>query len=149
VRTQTVILSGREFVIRELPLKKNAEWRMSLSREFMAVAGVLSEAEQLEVKREDAAAVFGLLRRAGEMAVESPGVIIDLVFAYAPELRSVDRDEVYESELMDAFGACLRLAFPFGRALDLLRQLAIDGSETAGTATSQNSGQPAMATSSG
>ena len=126
MRTETVTLAGTEYVIRELPMKRNAEWRQRASDEFASYADLLGAAQDVDLA--DAGSVGEILRKAGEMVFHAPETIIELVFDYAPELRDAGMGDVYESELMEAFAACLRLAFPFGRLTKLLTSLAQDGS---------------------
>lgn len=143
MRTETVTLAGTEYEIRELPLQRNAEWRQLVAEKYQELAELLGETQ-----REDLALsgnVIALLRRGGDLVFQSPETLVELVYAYAPELKTAD-DDVYESELMEAFAACLRLAFPFGRVTRLIGSLVMTGSVPATTMPiSQNSDSPAMA----
>ena len=126
MRTEIISLAGEEYTLTELPLKRNAAWRSQASEEFSAYADLLGEAQGIDLA--DTGSVGAILRKTSSMVFNAPEKIIALVFAYAPELSEVDQDAVYESELMEAFAACLRLAFPFGRLTTLLASLAQDGS---------------------
>lgn len=149
MRTETIKLAGVEHVIRELPLRKNAEWRSQAAAAFAEVTALLDETQQLELSAADAGNVFALLRRAGDVVFRSPDTVVNLVYAYAPELAGAS-DDIYESELMEAFAACLRLAFPFGKVTRLLGTLMATGSVPTPTlTTSVNSSHPATATPNG
>ena len=126
MRTETVTLAGTEYTIAELPLRRNAEWRQQVNEAFQGMVGLLGETQKVDLS--DTANVFGLLQRAGDMVIHAPDTIVDLTLAYAPDLRQALDGDVYESELMEAFAACLRLAFPFGRVTRLLGSLAMNGS---------------------
>lgn len=147
MRTETVTLAGSEYEIMELPLKRNAEWRQLVAQKYQEFADLLGETQQVEIT--ETGNVINLLRRGGEIVFRSPETIVELVYAYAPDLQKAKGD-VYESELMEAFAACLRLAFPFGRLTRLLSSLAESGSgPTVGKPTSQNSQQPTAETAAG
>lgn len=126
MRTETVKLAGKEYEIRELPLRRNAEWRQRVGETFQAFAGLVGETQQMELA--DTANVLELVRRGGEMVFHAPDTIVELTLAYSPDLQKALAGDVYESELMEAFAACLRLAFPFGRVTRLLGSLMINGS---------------------
>ena len=133
MRTESVTIAGREYAIEELPLRRNAEWRRRLEETIDEFADVLDADLAASVSAGD---VIGVIRNAGRIILRSPDTIADLVFAYSPALAA-DRDKLleaaYESEIIDAFAACLRLAFPFGRALALAS--AIGARATPSTAT--------------
>jgi len=129
MRTERVELAGQEYVIEELPLRKNAEWRQLLNAELQEWADLMGNAQ--EVDATNLTGVLPILRHASDMVMQSPERIAEMVFAYSDAIgtqREHVLDHAYESELVDAFMACVRLAFPFGRLTRLVTQLAATGS---------------------
>lgn len=142
MRSEQIIIAGQEYEVVELPMRRNAEWRHQLQDALMPMADLMQQSQTVSMDANSAGDVVGIIRKAGLMLIESPDTITDLVFSYAPELEK-DRDRVlenaYDSEVMDAFTAVLRLAFPFGRLLSTVRALAASGaSPTATQTTSPN-----------
>lgn len=143
MRTEKVVIGGQELEIRELPLRKNAEWRQKVSEVLTQATSLMAEADEFEMKAGNMGVIQAWLVRARDLIFESPDMIVGLVGDYAPELRPlVQADVVYESELMDAFKACLKLAFPFGRMLDLLLMLVKSGSRQGQQQTTSKSSEP-------
>jgi hypothetical protein len=138
MRTERITLAGQEHVIEELPLRKNAAWRQLLNAELHDWAELMGNAQQVDAT--NLTGVLPILRHASDMVLQSPERIAELVFAYSAEMAAQREhiiDNAYESELVDAFMACVRLAFPFGRLTRLVTQLAANGSEqTPGAPTS-------------
>jgi hypothetical protein len=130
MRTEQITLAGKEYEIAELPIRKNAAWRQQLEETLAPMAELMQESQTINFEANNAGSIFGIVRQAGEMLVKSPDTITDLVFAYAPDVEAdadTIRDEAYDSEVMDAFTAILRLAFPFGRLLGTVRALGVNG----------------------
>lgn len=129
MRTETVTLAGREYVMAELPLRKNAAWRQLLGAELEQWGELLGQTNEVDLS--NMGGVLPILRRAGDMVLQSPERIADLVFAYCAEMaadRETILDNAYESELVEAFSACVKLAFPFGKLTTLVTQFAATGS---------------------
>ncbi len=142
MRSETVTLAGQEYTVAELPMRKNAEWRKRLEETLAQAEGLLTESMAIELTRDQYRDAVNLVRRAGELLLRTPDLMAELVFSYAPALAA-DRERIlnegYESELWDAFLACLRLAYPFGKALRLIGQLsAIGSAPTPAPTTSTN-----------
>lgn len=129
MRTEAVTLAGREYKMAELPLRKNAAWRQLLGAELEQWGQLLGQTNEVDLN--NLSGVLPVLRRAGDMVLQSPERIADLVFAYCPDIaaeRETILDNAYESELVEAFSACVKLAFPFGKLTSLVTQFAATGS---------------------
>lgn len=128
MRTIEVSLGGKIHTIRELPTQKNAAWRAELREPFQELAAQIEAAMDLELN--DGAGMAGVVRAVTGLIMASPGRIADLVFAYSPELAakrgSIEQD-LYDSELGEAFLGILGLAFPFAtmgrRALAMVQAI--------------------------
>ena len=120
MREVTLTLGGREYHVTELPTKRNEAWRKQVMAQLTDVADLIQTAPQTEMT---AAGIGQILRAVSGKVVGSVDIIVGLLFAYAPVLDA-DRErieaECYDSELMDAFVAVLKLAFPFGQAIGQL-----------------------------
>lgn len=127
MRSESITLAGQEYSVAELPMRANAAWRKQLEATLDEGLALLDASRALELKKENWGDAVTIMRSAGLLLLRAPDSIADLVFAYAPTVAA-DRERVlnegYESELMDALLACLRLAYPFGKALRLVGQLA-------------------------
>jgi len=132
MQTVTVTLGSVEYEVRELSARKNRKWRAEVKAEIAKLSGIL-DGKDLELSAEN---IKGLIDKASELVLETPDLIADLLFSYSPELRADQKrilDECYESELMNAFVAVLKLAFPFG---ELIGRLVGLGSNDGTTITS-------------
>lgn len=129
MRTERVTLGGREYMMAELPLRKNAAWRQQLGAELEQWGNLLGQTNEVDLN--NLSGVLPVLRRAGDMVLQSPERIAELVFAYCSDIaadRETILDNAYESELVEAFSACVKLAFPFGKLTSLVTQFAATGS---------------------
>jgi len=118
MRTAKVTLNDQEFEIRELRSRENAAWRKSLREPFDELARTLEGAP--DVSLTDGSGIAGLIQSSAGLVVGSVDIVIGLVLAYAPELKTI-AGEAYDSELMEAFGAVLGLAYPFGGVISKLQ----------------------------
>lgn len=136
MRSETITLAGQQYAVAELPMRQNAAWRKRVEGALTSAQEMIAQSAALELSREQARDVIGLIGRAGQLLLGAPDLVAELVFAYAPQVAA-DRarvlDEGYESELWEAFLACLRLAYPFGRALRLVAQMQLSTTGSAPT----------------
>jgi len=108
MRTERVELANREYVIEELPLRKNAAWRQLLNAELQDWAELMGNAQEVDVTNLNG--VLPILRHASDMVMQSPERIAEMVFAYSDDIKAQREhvlDDAYESELVDAFVACV------------------------------------------
>lgn len=130
-----VKLGGQDYTIRELPARKNAEWRRRFEVEAQPILGLIRTAAE----GQELGGAEDLMRIAGEvskMLFEAPDKLYNLLFAYVPELDSETiLDSAYDSELTEAFMGVLRLAFPFGALAGLLPRLTSSANGSSPTTT--------------
>lgn len=115
MRTIEITLGGKTHTIRELPTQKNAAWRARLRQPFGELANLLQHAMGVDLK--DGPGLAGVVTTVSDLIMTSPDLLVDLVFAYSPELaaqRATIEADLYDSEVGEAFLAVLGLAFPFG-----------------------------------
>lgn len=126
MRSVEITLGGKPVTVRELPTRQNAAWRKQLQGQFGALVAVLMAAPAVELNGfKDLATVLGGL---SEHLIGSVDALTALVLAYAPELNNKKTlEDVYDSEILEAFAKILTLAFPFGvwgeKAAPMIRDL--------------------------
>lgn len=128
MKTATVTLADQDYVIRELPRKKNKAWRARVGREFEAIGQALEALPTMELSADSMGQLMTIVRDLVGRTVEAPDKIADLLYAYSPDLKGDRRRidaEAYDSEIMSAFMEVLALAYPFGsivRSISILSQ---------------------------
>lgn len=146
----TVTLGGKQYQIKQLPIRANREWRArfdapvnKLLAAFQDVGKVANTDYQ---DGKDMIRQIGalLLSRASEVAgvlLESMDLVLDGLFAYSPALEA-DRERIEttatDDEAMTAFVEVLKIAYPFGRLLNLAGQLGRTAPETSPSLPAQN-----------
>ena len=105
MRTATVTLDGKEYVIEELRAVANREWRDEMEKNFSEIVSVLRE----DVDTSDGLA--NIVSTISRKVLGCVDIAVDLVRLYAP---SLPLDDVYESEIIEVFWSVLGLAYPFG-----------------------------------
>jgi hypothetical protein len=123
MKSVEIELAGKQYVIQELPSRKNQAWRETLRGEFGELVDVLMRAPGIEVSSAGGMAAVGQLMQI--MVAKVTGaidILRDRLIDYSPKLQA-DREHLlengYDSEFMSAFVEVLRLAFPFGSVVDL------------------------------
>ncbi len=119
---RTITLGEKTFLITELPARRQAAWRRELETKLEPVLGIIEQAGAgLELRSNDD--IFRLANSVGRLLVSAPDLLIDLLFAYAPNLSAEKEtilDTAYDSELIAAFSAVLAMAYPFGSVAKLV-----------------------------
>lgn len=140
MNSKTITLGGVEYTISELPARKNAGWRKAFEAQLGPLLSIVEQAGQgIEIQRSED--LLRIANQIGRVLVQSPDILIDLLFDYAPNLdaeRELILDTAYDSQLIGAFTAVLGLAYPFG-GLARLASLASGSMANAGATTSKNS----------
>ena len=117
-KSVTVTLDGKEYTITEKRSRDNAAWRKKLEGPFQDLAGLLESAPGADLT--DGQSLANLVRSVSGMLLGSIDTVTGLLAEYDPSLPLVD---AYDSEILDAFGSVLGLAYPFGSLLPRLRAL--------------------------
>jgi hypothetical protein len=131
----TVTLGGKSYIIKQLPIRANREWRAKFNEPVNKLLSAFQEVGKLssaEFKsgKELMQRIGGLLlARASDVAgvlIESMDLVLDGLFAYSPELQA-DRDRIEntatDDEAMKAFVEVLKVAYPFGRLMQMAGQI--------------------------
>jgi hypothetical protein len=138
----TITLGQKTYQIKQLPIRANREWRKRFDEpvnKLLAAFQDIGKVSSTEFKDgKELVQRIGvlLLSRASEVAgvlLDSMDIVLDGLFAYAPALDA-DRDHIEttatDDEAMRAFVEVLKLAYPFGRLMNLAGQLGQTGKET-------------------
>ncbi len=117
MQTISIILGGTTYAVPPAPIKRAREWRAKLRAPIDDITALLST---------DMAAINdwkALAEKALPVLLGITDTLLDLVYAYAPALKT-QQDQIeadgYDEEVVDAFLAILKVAFPLGRLTSLL-----------------------------
>jgi len=136
-RKVTIELDGQKHEITELRSRENAAWRRKLEEPFSELAEKLEGAPDVELT--DVAGMAGLVRSVGGTLLQSIDLVKGLVVAYAPDLGEAVED-AYDSEILEAFGHILELAYPFGGLIRRLKELGSQSGRTTPNSRAQRGG---------
>lgn len=135
-----VTIGGREYTINPQPVRASREWRKRVKTELLSVMDQLQSVGTLQFDKlefNSMGDVINLARTIAETVAGVPDTMIDLVFAYCPELNA-ERETIEgiatDSEFIAAFVEVLKIAFPFSSILTAIE--IVPGQPKA---TSQNS----------
>ena len=127
MKQATITLAGIDYEIRELPVRKNREWRQKLEQVLQPLIDVAEAAPTIQVSTDNLKGVIDAVRPLIDAALGSTDILIDMVFAYVPNLereREAIEAEAYDSEFVAAFQTCMGLAYGFfGQVLGQLNKL--------------------------
>ena len=114
-RTVNVTLAGTEYVVTELPSRRNAEWRRQMDEALKGLSQAFGQ--DLAINN-----LQGALDSVRALLLESGEIILRLLYAYSEDLAD-DKErieaEAFDSELTEALVEVLSLAYPFGSLLRL------------------------------
>lgn len=138
----TVTLGNKDYTLKQLPIRANREWRARFNGPVNTLLSAFTEVGKVStVEFKDGKELMQkiggiLLARASDVAgilLESMDFVLDGLFAYSDELR---KDQAYieenatDDEAMKAFVEVLKLAYPFGRLMNLAGQIGQTDKET-------------------
>jgi hypothetical protein len=140
MREVTVTLGGKQYTVRQLPMRAEAEWRKRLQMLLAPIMELVKGYDQIVINTP--ADVVDLLQRIAPLLLNAPDTMLELLFDYSPELAiqaDVIETTAYSDEVLEALKAVLGLAYPFASDLVRLSQagraLAANGAQPTPTAT--------------
>lgn len=114
MRTETITLGEKEYILREMPVRPARHFREALKAEFGSFIALVEGSPNVELN--DMQAVSGLLRTLSATLLDSVDKALDLLLQYSPELakdREYIEDNAVGSQVVDGFLAAVGLSFPF------------------------------------
>jgi hypothetical protein len=114
MKTAKLTLGGVEYEIQERRARDNAAWRKKLLGPFGDIAKTLDGLSSQQLTMDGIGAVINTFQ---DTIVGSVDLITGLVIDYSPVLQAEKKAilaEAYDSEIVEAFGEVLKLAYPFG-----------------------------------
>lgn len=143
-RVIIIQMGDQQIHLSQLPIRKNEAWRRRVfESEFKSL--FLQFQKLQDIGDKEGAAIEVIIDLATKIFQNGPDVLIDLLTGYCPELsREYLENECYDQELIDAFVAVLRLAFPLENLLQIFNKMAIGPQMTKILKNSplQNGGSP-------
>ena len=142
-RTVTVTLGATTYAVKELPRKLNRRWLQSLVEPLDGMREAVADIWQRDAEQMDGNEVWDRLSSAGKrlLGLISTDRMLEMMYDYSPELAEdreaiEDDDELYDSEIVDAFVQVVTLATPFGNVVTQVRSLISSGARAIRTSTS-------------
>ena len=135
--TVTVKLGGKDYPLVPASIKRSKAWRKHFQEKFDMLADTFKQVANREVT--DIASITRLFDVIRDVGLNSTDHIVDLLFEYAPNLqndRPIIEEHATDEEAVAAFMEVLKLAYPFGGLVTLVR------SGLAVAQTSKNSASP-------
>jgi hypothetical protein len=127
MKTAKLTLGGVEYEIQERRARDNAAWRKKLLGPFGDIAKTLDGLTSQELSGDSISKVIVTFQ---DVIVGSIDLVTELVIEYSPTLQASKKQimlEAYDSEIVEAFGEVLKLAYPFGPLVAGLIRLTKNG----------------------
>ena len=134
MKTTVVVLGGREFVVKQLPIALSRKWRERFAEPIEGVFGAVQMTGTLMGQEARDGAELGklvgqigavLLTDVGKVLLGSMEMLFEMVCAYAPNVEAERKwleQEAFDDEVMAAFVEVLKLAYPFGGLLNFVNR---------------------------
>lgn len=135
MRTATIMLDGKEHEIKEMRHRQNKEWRKVLEGHIETLASAVEEGMEGDIS--DATKVAQLIRVGIRFVIRSTDLMCELVVEYLPNLAE-QLENGYDSEIADAFVEVVKLAYPFSKVFNILKQLSSELPQTPRSSPLQN-----------
>lgn len=123
METAQIKLNGQTYTIKELPSRKNQEWRKKLEQPFQELTDILANAPGVELDVANMPKLADMLKVLVHRVAGSIDLMGELLFNYCQGINDDLKKDIlengYDSELIEAFAEVLKLAYPFGRIASL------------------------------
>ncbi len=114
----TITLGEKEYVVKELPIRKNMAWRAQLAQPINEIMAIVERLKDLEISR--LGDILNLIQDLRPLLIQRLDEASEWLISYSPELQKDKEyilDNAYESQLITALVEVLKLAFPFAKLL--------------------------------
>jgi hypothetical protein len=122
MRSISITLGDRSYTIPQAPIGRAKAWRKQLKKPLNEILALIS-GDLLTTELTSAADVIGLAEKMIPVLMDAPETVLELLLGYAPALkadRSFIEEHGYDEQVVDAFLAVLKVAFPLARLTELL-----------------------------
>jgi hypothetical protein len=117
----SLTLAERTYEVPMAPIKRSREWRKQLRQPLSELLAMVST--NISVELNSVADLVGMAEKLIPVLMDAPDTILALLLGYAPALKA-EADfleaNAYDDELVAAFLAVLKAAFPLDRLTSLL-----------------------------
>ena len=132
-KTVMVELGGKSYEVRQLPVGLSKAWREAFAGKIESLIGtVQATGEMMQVSLTDGAQLGRSVAQLGSLLMSNVGptllgsvdLMLGMVAAYCPEIKGDLKRielEAFDDEVMGAFVEVVKLAYPFGGILELVR----------------------------
>lgn len=121
MRSITIRLADRTYTIPQAPIGRAKEWRKKLKQPLNEILALVSG--DLTAELTTMADLVALADKVIPVLMDAPETLLELLLGYAPALRG-DRSYIeengFDEQVVDAFLAVLKVAFPLARLTELL-----------------------------
>lgn len=120
-RTISLTLAERSYEIPMAPIQRAKAWRKQLRAPLNELLALVSA--NISVELNSVADLVAMAQQLIPVLMDAPDTILELLLAYAPALKAEQEfleGNAYDDELVTAFLAVLRAAFPLDRLSSLL-----------------------------
>lgn len=120
-RTITLTLAERTYEVPMAPIQRAKAWRKQLRKPLSELLALIST--NISVELNSVKDLIALADTLIPVLMDAPETIFQLLIAYAPALKAEQaflEANAYDDELVTAFLAVLRAAFPLDRLTSLL-----------------------------
>lgn len=122
IRTIPMTFGDRTYEVPMAPIKRAKAWRKQLRQPLDELLGLIST-DLLNVELSSLQDLVATVNKVLPVLLEATDTLLGLLYAYAPTLKA-DREFIeeqgYDDQIVDAFLAVLKVAFPLGRLAALL-----------------------------
>jgi hypothetical protein len=121
-RSGKVKLGERDYEVSALTIRQAREWREKFAGPFERIIKALKEAPVMQL--DDTKAVVEFIGVISGSLLTSTDAFMDMLLAYSPALRADEEyilDNATDEEAMAAFAEVLKLAYPFGGLMKVIR----------------------------
>jgi len=118
----TVTLGGKDYTVKQLPIRQAKEWREQLKKPFATLSGALSSVNKIELT--NGSDLAKLINSLSDSVIDAPDMMFELLCAYCADIATDKEhifDNAYDVEVQTAFVEVIKFAYPFGKLMGLLR----------------------------
>jgi len=121
IRSATVTIAGKEYVIKALPISKAKQWRAEFQKPFDEIVAALQAAPHIEIT--NIAGLADVVYAAKDIVFGALELLLQMLYSYSPEVvadAEFIEENGYDEEIMAAVVEVVKLVYPFGTLVGML-----------------------------